>query len=239
MSADYQRGDYDLTATLTERDIQTRFVTKTFGWMAFALVITGIVAWLCTTNPAVIGYFNSHRWAFIGLLIAEFVIVIGLVAMLDKMSAATATAVFIGYAALNGVTLSVVFAMYTASTVAAAFFVTAGTFGAMCLYGFFTKRDLTTIGNLCFMALIGLIIATIVNFFLASNTLFWIINYAGVLIFVGLTAYDTQKIKQMSGVEAEGFEASRKASICGALALYLDFINLLLFILRIMGGNRR
>ncbi len=239
MSVGYRNSEYDISATLTKEDIQIRFVTKTFGWMAFALAITGLVAFLCGTNPAIIKFFMTHRWFFYGLIIGEFLIVIGLAGMIDKMAAATATAVFIGYAALNGVTLSLIFVIYTTSTITAAFFVTAGTFGAMCLYGYFTKRDLTAIGSLCYMALVGLIIASVVNIFLANNALFWIINYVGVLIFVGITAYDTQKIKEMSDVETQGFEVARKTAILGALALYLDFINLLLLILRIMGGNRR
>jgi FtsH-binding integral membrane protein len=149
-----------------------------------------------------------------------------------------AIGLFLLYSALNGLTLSILLLVYTASSVASTFFITAGTFGLMSAYGYFTKKDLTSWGNLLFMALVGLIIASIVNIFWSNPTMYWIISYAGVLIFVGLTAYDTQKIKNMSlELDAES-EAGRKGAIMGALALYLDFINLFIILLRILGDRR-
>jgi FtsH-binding integral membrane protein len=218
-------------------EVQARFVTKVFGWMSLALAITAVVSMFVASTPALIQDIFSNRLLFWGLIIAEFGIVFWLSGFINKMSAATATAAFIGYSVLNGLTLSVIFLVYTQAAIASAFAITCGTFGAMSLYGYFTKTDLTKIGNICFMALIGVIIASLVNIFWANSTLYWIINYVGVLVFVGLTAYDTQKIKQLS-LGAGDAESSRKLAIIGALNLYLDFINLFLFILRILGGNR-
>jgi FtsH-binding integral membrane protein len=157
---------------------------------------------------------------------------------ITNISSNMAIGLFMLYSALNGLTLSAILLVYTASSIASTFFITAGTFGAMSIYGYFTKKDLTSWGNLLFMALIGLIVASIVNIFWASSTMYWIITYAGVLIFVGLTAYDTQKIKNMSlELDAES-EEGRKGAIMGALALYLDFINLFILLLRIFGDRR-
>jgi FtsH-binding integral membrane protein len=155
----------------------------------------------------------------------------------QRMSANTATFVFLMYALVNGLTLSVIFLVYTLGSIASTFFVTAATFGVMSAYGYFTKTDLTKMGNILFMALIGLIIASLVNIFLNNSTLYWIITYAGVLIFVGLTAYDTQKIKEMNIIGNEGTEEDQKEAIMGALTLYLDFINLFLYLLRILGNR--
>ena len=153
------------------------------------------------------------------------------------MSFASAMVSFLAYSFLNGLTLSVVFLAYTKSSIASTFFVTAGTFAAMSLYGYFTKKDLSSWGNLFFMALIGLIIATIVNVFWANTTLYWVTTYAGVLIFVGLTAYDTNRIKQMLANQ-EVNEGTQKLALLGALTLYLDFINMFLYLLRIFGDRR-
>ena len=156
----------------------------------------------------------------------------------NRMSPAIAMGAFLFYAALNGLTLSVIFLVYTAESIGLTFFITAGTFGAMCIYGATTKRDLTSLGSLCFMALFGLILASVVNIFWHSSGLYWVVTYAGVLIFVGLTAYDAQKIKQMHAAGMEGTDQDRKAAILGALALYLDFINLFLYLLRIFGRRK-
>jgi hypothetical protein len=154
------------------------------------------------------------------------------------MSPVTAMVVFLSYSALNGLMLSSVFMMYTSASIALTFFITAGTFGIMSIYGYTTKADLTRIGNIAFMALIGIILASVVNMFLGNETLYWIISYAGVAIFVALVAYDTQKIKDMSINGFDGQAMERKASIIGALTLYLDFINLFLFLLRLFGSRR-
>jgi FtsH-binding integral membrane protein len=158
--------------------------------------------------------------------------------MVGRMSADTATFVFLLYAVVNGLTLSVIFMVYTAGSIAGTFLVTAGTFGAMALYGYTTKRDLTSWGNLLFMALIGLILSSVVNMFFHNPMVYWITTYAGILIFVGLTAYDTQKIKEMNIIGNEGTDEDRKEAIMGALMLYLDFINLFLYLLRLFGRSR-
>ena len=191
------------------KSIQTSFINKVYVWMGLALTITGIVAMRVADSGTFMGMFTG-----------------------------AATGLFILYSALNGVTLSVLFYVYTSASIASTFFITAGTFGVCSAYGYFTKKDLTSIGGFLIMALIGLIIATVVNIFLASSALYWVISYAGVAIFIGLTAYDTQKIKKMSlEVEADS-EQGKKGAVMGALALYLDFINMFIFLLRIFGNRR-
>nr|MBN2276669.1 Bax inhibitor-1/YccA family protein [candidate division Zixibacteria bacterium] len=217
------------------QEAQQALITKVYGWMCLALAITALVAMYTASAQGLLGFVYQNRIVFFGLIIAELVAVVFLTARIHKMSALTATSVFIAYSILNGLTLSVIFVLYTGASIASTFFVTAGTFGIMSFYGYVTKRDLTTIGNLAFMALIGLIIASLVNLFLHNQTLYWIVTFVGVLVFVGLTAYDTQKIKQGGFVAGEGEETERKNSIIGALRLYLDFINLFLMLLRIMG----
>jgi len=173
-----------------------------------------------------------------GLVIAQLGLVFWLASRVMHMSAMTAMTVFMGYAALTGLTFSSIFVVYTASSITSAFVVTAGTFGAMSFYGYTTKKDLTSWGSFFFMGLIGIIIASLVNIWLQSPAVYWVTTYAGVLIFVGLTAYDTQKIKQMNIIGNEGTEEDTKEAILGALTLYLDFINLFLMLLRIMGDRR-
>ena len=211
------------------------FVNRVFVWMAVGLTVTGAIA-------AVIGTSVSETWwednagLLFGLIILELVIVFGLVFLINRISATLAVAAFFFYSALNGVTLSIIFAVYTTASIAGTFFVTAGMFGAMAAIGWVTKRDLSKMGSILFMALIGLILASIVNIFVANEALYWVITYAGVVIFCGLTAYDMQKIKQMQAAGADAYsEQGRKAAVMGALALYLDFINLFLFLLRIFG----
>jgi len=235
----YSDGNNDAYVESREAaSVQASFVAKVYGWMCFALCITGIVAYLVATNHQLVNAIFGNRLLLFGLFGAEFLIVIGLSMAINRMSAYTATAVFIAYSALNGVTFAAIFLIYTASSIASTFGITAGAFGTMALYGYITKRDLTTLGNIFFMALIGLIIATVVNMFWANSMMYWIVTYAGVIIFCGLTAYDTQKIKEMAlGVEGD-FEAERKGAVMGALALYLDFINLFLYLLRIFGSRR-
>ena len=218
---------------------ERHFMTQVFGWMAFGLAITGIVAGVVASNPAMVQAIVFNRLVFYGLMIVELILVFKLAGVVQSStSAAVATFLFLLYAALNGLTLSVIFLAYTKSSIGTAFFVTAGTFGVMSLYGYITKTDLTAIGNLCFMALIGVILASVVNLWFHNPTVMWITTYIGLFIFIGLTAYDTQKIKGMfSGDDNE--EVEGKKAVSGALALYLDFINLFLNILRIMGGRNR
>lgn len=226
-----------ITAEQAE-DLQRAFVTKVYSWMMAGLMITGIIALLTIQVPGLVEMIFSSRFAFLGIVIAQLGLVIWLSARVEKMSAATATAVFLGYSALTGLTLSVVFLAYTSASLATTFFVTAGTFGAMSAYGYITKRDLTSMGSFLMMGLIGVVLASVVNIFLNNSTIYWITTYIGILIFVGLTAYDTQKIKGMSGVSLQGGDLEQKGAIMGALRLYLDFINLFLMLLRVMGNRK-
>lgn len=206
--------------------------------MFLALTVTGFIAYRTVQSESLVFLIAGNPILFWGLIIAELGIVFWLSSSIMRMTSNMAIGLFLLYSALNGLTLSIVLFAYTQASVASTFFITAGTFGLMSAYGYFTKRDLTSWGNLLFMALIGLIIASVVNIFWANPTMYWIISYAGVLIFVGLTAYDTQKIKNMSlELDAES-EEGRKGAIMGALALYLDFINLFIMLLRIFGDRR-
>jgi FtsH-binding integral membrane protein len=218
--------------------IQATFINKVYAWMCLALTVTGFIAFRTAQSEALLGLIFGNSIILIGLIIFELGIVFWMSKNITNISSNMAIGLFMLYSALNGLTLSAILLVYTASSIASTFFITAGTFGAMSIYGYFTKKDLTSWGNLLFMALIGLIVASIVNIFWASSTMYWIITYAGVLIFVGLTAYDTQKIKNMSlELDAES-EEGRKGAIMGALALYLDFINLFILLLRIFGDRR-
>ena len=201
--------------------------------MATGLTITAIVAMITSSTPALVQAILGNGILFFGLLIVELVMVWYLAAEVEKMSVPAATATFIGYSALNGLTLSLIFLLYIATSIASTFAITAGTFAVMSIYGYTTKRDLTSFGSLLFMGLIGIIIASIINMFFFNQTVYWIITYIGILIFVGLTAYDTQRMKNMAMLGAEGTLEFRKEAIIGALALYLDFINLFLLLLRL------
>lgn len=211
---------------------------KVYLWMTMALVITGFTAYYVANNATLIDALRSNSVLFWGLVIAEFALVIGLSAAINKLSLTTATIMFVVYSVVNGATLSFIFWAYTTSTITNVFLITAGTFAAMALFGYFTKTDLTSMGKILMMALIGVIIATIVNIFTKSEGLTVILNYVGVLVFVGLTAYDSQKIKQMMLMAPDASENSQKLALLGALSLYLDFINLFLYLLRIFGGRR-
>ena len=208
---------------------------KTYLWMTMALVITGLTAFVVATNSAITSFLNLHHQVIWVLFFAELALVIGINAAINKISLPVATLMFIAYAALNGVTFSSLFYVYTAGSLATTFLITAGTFGAMSAFGFFTKVDLSSIGKILLMALIGLIIATVVNIFVESSALEMILSYVGVLIFVGLTAYDTQKIKNMFLMAPDASSTMQKYALLGALMLYLDFINLFLYLLRIFG----
>ncbi|HEX8504698.1 MAG TPA: Bax inhibitor-1/YccA family protein [Hymenobacter sp.] len=220
-------------------DIQSRFFAQVYGWMAAGLGLTGGVALFASSSPALMEFVFGTRFVFLGLIIAELVLVGFLSARVFDWSLGQVQSAFVGYALLNGVTLSCIFLAYTSASIASTFFVTAGTFGVMSLYGYFTKQDLSGWGKLLSMALIGLVIAMVVNMFWGNSTLEIITSFIGVLLFVALTAYDTQKLKQLALLEVtEGEEMSNKASILGALTLYLDFINLFLFLLRLFGRRR-
>lgn len=208
---------------------------KVYVWMTLALVITGFTAYAVATSPALLMAIVTNRALLLGLIVAELALVIGVSAAINRLSLATATLMFVLYSVINGATLSVVFVVYTMSSITSVFFITAGTFAAMALVGYTTKKDLTSMGRYLLMALIGLIIATVVNLFMHSSGLEMILNYVGVLVFVGLTAYDSQKIKERLLMAEDGGEAAQKVALMGSLMLYLDFVNLFLYLLRIFG----
>ena len=205
--------------------------------MAAALSVTGIVAYFLSQSPAFWQTLSTNPSLIWITLIAQFGLVIWLSARIYRMSMGTATVLFILYSVLMGVTMSSIFMVYTMSSIASTFFITAGTFLAMSIIGFVTRLDLSRIGSILLMALIGLIIASVVNIFLHSETLYWIVSFAGVLIFVGLTAYDTQKIKEMVANYGVADDMGHKLALFGALTLYMDFVNLFLHLLRILGNR--
>lgn len=217
---------------------QRTLMKNVYWWMALALVVTGLSAFYTASSPRLLeAIFGSGL--FIGLIIAELIMVIILSARINKMSFVAAGIVFVIYSIVNGLTLSSILIVYTMESVASTFFITAGTFAAMAIVGTVTKKDLSSIGQILFMALIGLIIATIVNIFLKSSMMSYIISYVGVAVFVGLTAYDAQKIKNL--IHQYGTDLSddnMKLALMGSLSLYLDFINLFLYLLRIFGSRR-
>ncbi|SMO53020.1 Bax inhibitor-1/YccA family protein [Gracilimonas mengyeensis] len=220
------------------QSIQTSFINKVYGWMALALAITGFVAMRVASSETMINIIAGNQVVFFILVIAELGLVVWLSSAIERMNANMAIGLFLLYSALNGLTFSILFLVYTAGSIASTFFITAGTFGVMSAYGYFTKSDLSSWGNILFMGLIGIIIASVVNIFWHNETLYWGITYIGVLVFVGLTAYDTQKIKRMSLEMDINSEEGSKGAIMGALALYLDFINLFIMLLRIFGDRK-
>ena len=216
------------------------FIRSVYNWMAIGLALTGFVAFYVANSPSMINIIFGNRLIFFGLIIGQLALVFTISARVQKMQASTATALFLLYSALNGATLSFIFLVYTKSSITSVFFICAATFIACSVYGMITKRDLTSMGGFMTMGLIGIIIASVVNLFMRSHGMTLIISYLGVFIFIGLTAYDTQKLKTMAVTQPSGLEAGviRKGAILGALTLYLDFINLFLFLLHIFGGSR-
>ena len=211
---------------------------KVYLWMTLALAITGVTSMVVLSNERFIFTILENQVLFWGLIIGELVLVFVISGMINKMSITTATLLFVLYSVINGLTLSPLLYAFTETSIAKVFFITAGTFGVMSLIGYTTKTDLSSIGKILFMALIGLIIATVVNLFMHSSTLDLIISYAGVVIFVGLTAWDTQKIKNMLATCEEPNEQAHKIALLGSLTLYLDFINLFIYLLRILGDRK-
>jgi len=214
------------------------YLSRVYNWMAVALLVTGVVAYYIAGSENLIQIIIGNRILFFGLIIGEIFLVGYIAKMIHKLSSYNAILLFLLYAVLNGLTFSVIFLVYTSESISSTFLITAGTFGAMSAYGFFTKKDLTKIGSLAMMALIGIIIASVVNMFFKNEMTHWIITYLGVAIFVGLTAYDTQKLKSIAANGFENEESMEKSAIIGALTLYLDFINLFLFLLRIFGSRK-
>ena len=236
-------NDYELKEYAGERqwDVSAAFpvlMRKVYVWMTFALAITGFTAYGVANGPGILQALVTNQILFWGLIIAEFALVIGVSSAINKLSLTTATLMFVLYSIINGALLSFIFLAYTQSSIATVFFITAGTFAAMAFVGYTTKTDLSSLGKYLLMALIGIIIATLVNvFFVKSSILDLGISYLGVLIFVGLTAYDTQKIKNMLLQAPDAGEQAQKYALLGALSLYLDFINLFIYLLRILGNR--
>lgn len=229
---DYESQSYSFT------DAYTSLMRKVYVWMTLALVMTGLSAYYIATSPSLQLALFSSPYVFYGLMIAEVGLVIWLSSRIHKMSLLSASLMFSIYAILNGVTMSVIFLAYTMSSIATTFFVTAGTFGVMAFIGTVTKSDLTKMGQILTMALVGMIIAIVVNLFLGNGMLDIIISVVGILVFTGLTAYDAQKIKQMLINCNEVNDQTQKLSVIGALSLYLDFINLFLYLLRFLGDRK-
>jgi len=213
---------------------QNALIRQVYAWMGAGLLVTALLALVTVSSPTLFKAVLGNKLLFYGLLIGELALVFTISGAINRLSAAMATLLFIAYSALNGVTLSIIFLVYTADSIASTFVVTAAMFGTMSVYGYMTRRDLTSWGSFLFMGLIGIIIASVVNIFVGSSAVSWIVSALGVIVFTGLTAYDTWKIKAMAAGGAEG----RKPAILGALTLYLDFINLFLMLLR-LGGDRR
>lgn len=228
------RDERDLTPSITFPAL----MQKVYTWMAFAMIITGVTAYGVANSPSLLGMIYTNPVVLWGLIIAEFALVFGITGMINRLSLTTATLMFVAYSVINGAMLSSIFLVYTMNSIGQVFFITSATFGVMAFIGYTTKTDLTSMGKILFMALIGIIIATVVNIFVGSTGLQTVTSYLGVLIFVGLTAYDSQKIKHMLYEQEVADEGAQKLALIGALTLYLDFINLFLYLLRIMGSRR-
>lgn len=219
--------------------VESRFLTRVYAWMSAGLLATALVASFTASNEAIAHAVLGNKIIFYGLMFAELGLVVWLSGMVGRMSATTASGIFLLYSAINGLTLSVIFFAFTKESIASAFVVTAGTFGAMSVYGLVTKRSLDGLGSFCFMGLIGVVLASLVNIFLRSSMLGFVSSCVGVIVFVGLTAYDTRKLKMMAATLDADSEEGRKGAVQGALRLYLDFINLFLMLLNLFGGRRR
>jgi len=220
---------------MTQSEVTQVTMSKVYAWMALALVVSGITALYTVGNETLLNLVLGNSFTIWGLMLAELGLVIYLSARLDKISFTTGALLFGVYSVLNGITLSLILLVYTMSSIYTAFFTTSLTFAAMSIYGYTTKKDLSSLGSYLLMALIGLIIATLVNLFLKNGVMDLIITYVGIFIFVGLTAYDTQKIKTALEYGGSYGVDTRKIALMGALSLYLDFINLFLYILRLLG----
>lgn len=227
-----------MEGTRYKDSVVSTLMRNVYLWMTLALVITGLTAMVTAKNVALMTFIFTNTWSWILLLVVQLGLVVYLSARLNKMSFSTATMVFILYSVVTGVTFSSIFVAFSMSSIATTFFITAGMFAAMALVGSFTKKDLSGIGKFALMTLIGLIIAGVVNMFLRNTMMDFIVSGIGVLVFAGLTAYDSQKIRQMLLMQGEINESSQKLALYGSLSLYLDFINLFLYLLRFFGSSR-
>ncbi len=218
-------------------EAQQRLFVRVFSWMFAGLSLTAIISFLLSADPGVVYYLASNPILFWGLIIVKLGLVWFLSGRIDRLAVNTATFLFFLYAALNGITLTLILAAYAPGVIITTFFVTAGMFGACALFGYLTKMDMSRFGGIFLMALIGILLATLVNLFLKSDGLYWAITYIGVFIFAGLTAYEVWKLKQVDAESIDGTDAGTKVAIYGALGLYLSFINMFLFLLRIFGRD--
>lgn len=223
--------------TAQSNEMVRKFMLAVYNWMTLGLGLTALIAF-GIGRSSLVNIILTTPGLFWGIIIAQFAVVLGLSFLMKKINSIVAVGLFFLYAALTGVTFSTLFLIYTESSIAMTFFTCAAMFAGISVFGYITKIDLTRFGGFLFMGLIGLVIASLVNLFLQSSTIYWLTSYAGVIIFVGLTAWDTQKIKNMGMFMDSGSEDGRKASIFGALMLYLDFVNLFLYLLRFMGGRK-
>jgi len=226
---EYSRSDESIVV------VQNNLVRQVYAWMGMGLTLTALMALVTISSPDLFRAIVGNRMLFYGLMIGELGLVAVLSGAINRLSGTVATLLFLGYSALNGLTLSIIFLVYTADSISSTFLISAAMFGAMSAYGYLTNRDLTSWGSFLFMGLIGVVIASVVNIFLHSSAVSWITSAIGVIVFTGLTAYDTWKIKALA---LQG-ESGRKPAILGALTLYLDFINLFLMLLRLLGDRRR
>ena len=211
--------------------VQNGVMRGVYGWMGGGLALTALVSLLTVSSPALLQAILGNRILFYALILGELGLVVAISGAINRISASTASLLFLAYAALNGLTMSTIFVAYTSSSIASTFVITSGMFGAMSLYGYATKSDLTSWGSFLFMGLIGMVIASVVNIFLHSSMIYWVVSLCGIIVFTGLTAYDTQNIKNMGNTGPKG-------AILGALRLYLDFINMFLLMLRLLGDRR-
>lgn len=226
---EYSRSDEQVIV------VQNNLVRQVYAWMGVGLALTALMALVTISTPELFRAIVGNKMIFYGLMIGELGLVAVLSGAINRLSGTAATLLFLGYSVLNGITLSIIFLVYTADSISSTFMISAGMFGAMSAYGYLTNRDLTSWGSFLFMGLIGVVIASLVNIFLHSDAVSWITSGIGVIVFTGLTAYDTWKIKALA---LQG-ESGRKPAILGALTLYLDFINLFLMLLRLLGDRRR
>jgi FtsH-binding integral membrane protein len=220
------------------RVAESGFLSKVYLWMSLGLGMSAGASFWLLTQPAILKAIFTNQLLFFGIIIAEFALVVWLSAAAMRMSATQAAIVFSGYSLLNGITLTAVLLIYTGSSVFSTFAITAGTFLFFSVYGMVTKRDLTSVGSLAAMGLVGVIIASVVNIFLKSPAVMWITTFVGIAVFLGLIAYDTQKLKAIHAAGFENAEIEKRAALLGALRLYLDFINLFLLLLRLFGQRR-
>ncbi len=214
------------------------FLARVYAWMTAGLLTTALAAFVTLSTPAILQAVFGNRLVFYGLLFAELGLVVWLSGLVGKLSSGAAAGVFLLYSALNGLTLSAVFLAFTSASIVSTFVVTAGTFGAMSVYGLVTKRALDGLGSFAFMGLIGVVLASVVNIFLRNDMLGFVVSCVGVIVFVALTAYDTRKLKMMAATVDGASEEGKRGAISGALALYLDFINLFLMLLRLFGNRK-